>query len=117
MFIIDMIYVHPNDGWWVWIWDLWASAILLQWIVYIFRMLQIRSQFRQSKKDGVPIIADKSDQTNTFYQYLFCIPWWATKIDDTAIDLIGKEYRKYIAKNKEDLDTFDDQDEEQTATI
>eukprot|EP00484_Ammonia_sp_Unknown_P014784 CAMPEP_0197069276 /NCGR_PEP_ID=MMETSP1384-20130603/192084_1 /TAXON_ID=29189 /ORGANISM="Ammonia sp." /LENGTH=60 /DNA_ID=CAMNT_0042507281 /DNA_START=1 /DNA_END=180 /DNA_ORIENTATION=- len=60
-------------------------------------MLQIRGQFRQSKKDGVPIILDKTKQMHTLYHFLVCIPWWATKIDNTAIDLIGQEYRKYVA--------------------
>ena len=115
--LIDIYWIHPYDGPFVWLWDWWAVGIIIQWIVYIFRMLHIRAQFRQSKKDGVPIIVDKSNQTNTFYQYLFCIPWWATKIDDTAIDLIGQEYRKYIAKNKDDLDTFDVEDTQKTVTL
>lgn len=115
--LLDIYWIHPDEGIFAWVWDFWATGLIIQWIVYIFRMLHIRAQFRQSKKDGIPIISDKSHKTNTCFKYLFCIPWWATKIDDTAIDLIGQEYRKYIAKNKQDFDTVDVEDNEQTVTL
>eukprot|EP01084_Bolivina_argentea_P306279 529244_1 len=114
--LLDVFWYQPDKGIFTWIWDLWASGILIQWIVYIFRMLEIRKQFRQSKKDGVLIISDKTNQANVFFQYVFCIPWWATKIDNVAIDLIGKEYRKYIQKRKDD-NPIDMENNHLTATL
>ena len=114
---MDIYWINSDKGWDIWIWNWIACGLFIQWIVYCCRMLQIRAQFKQSKKDGVPIILDKNKEIHTMYRYLFCIPWWANKIDNTAIDLIGKEYKKYIKRHKQDLDIEEQQQDQQTATI
>ena len=99
LLLFDIFWYQPDENLFTYIWDLWATGIIIQWIVYIFRMLHIRKQFRQSKKDGIPIIMDKKRKINVLYQYLFCVPWWATKIDNTAIELIGEAHRIEQKKN------------------
>lgn len=112
--LLDIVYIHPSEGWFVWLWNLWANIIFIQWIVYALRMLQVRHHFRQSKKDGTRIQLDPTHQTWKLFQCLFCIPWWATKVDNVAIELIAEEYGIHLQK----LSEYDTADYKQsTATL